>query len=88
VFVDGKPEQLLRCNYLMRGVYLQAGSHTVEFRFAPPVTPFYVSLTAVVVGVLLLGCVAFVREKEATPPLAANTASRPKPLHPARQGKG
>ena len=40
VSVDGKPETLLRCNYLMRGVQVPAGEHQVEFRFAPPFAPF------------------------------------------------
>src|SRR5262249_34985705 len=31
VLVDAKPEPLLRCNYLMRGVYLTPGTHKVEF---------------------------------------------------------
>ncbi len=55
VSVDGKPGNLLRCNYLMRGVYLQPGTHTVEFRFEPPVNTLYVSLGAVLVSVLLIG---------------------------------
>jgi hypothetical protein len=55
VRVDGKPETLLRCNYLMRGVYLQPGTHTVEFRFEPPVDTLYVSLGAVFVSMLLIG---------------------------------
>ena len=57
VRVDGKPETLLRCNYIMRGVYLPPGAHTVEFRFQPPVGPLYVSLAAIGVGLLLLGFV-------------------------------
>jgi hypothetical protein len=36
VVVDGKPASLLRCNYIMRGVYLERGSHRVEFRFHLP----------------------------------------------------
>ena len=36
VTVDGKPANLLRCNYIMRGVYLPAGPHTIEFRFSLP----------------------------------------------------
>jgi hypothetical protein len=67
VSVDGKPEKLLRCNYLMRGVYLQPGSHTVEFRFRPPANAFYVSVAAAVIGVLLLGCLVFGRQKEPAP---------------------
>ncbi len=45
--VDDKPATLLRCNYLMRGVYLDPGRHRVEFTFQPPMTPFYVSLAAI-----------------------------------------
>jgi hypothetical protein len=33
VTVDGKPASLLRCNYIMRGVQLAPGAHTVEFSF-------------------------------------------------------
>ena len=58
VSVDGKPEKLLRCNYLMRGVQLQAGQHTVEFRFEPPVKALYISLAGVVLGLGLCGFLA------------------------------
>ena len=67
VSVDGKPGTTLRCNYLMRGVYLPVGSHTVEFRFEPPVNTLYVSSAAVVIGLLLLGFVVFASQKEAVP---------------------
>jgi hypothetical protein len=60
VQVDGKPETLLRCNYLMRGVYLTPGSHTIAFRFQPPIGPLYVSLAAIGLGVVLLGLVLIV----------------------------
>ncbi|HWQ91162.1 MAG TPA: protein kinase, partial [Clostridia bacterium] len=36
VTVDGKPTSLLRCNYLMRGVHLPPGTHTVSFSFRIP----------------------------------------------------
>jgi hypothetical protein len=49
--VDGKPETLLRCNYVMRGVYVTPGKHVVEFRFEPPATSLYVSLTSIAVGI-------------------------------------
>jgi Predicted membrane protein len=57
VQVDGRPEKLLRCNHFMRGVYLQPGSHTVEFRFQPPYKLIYVSLAAMLLGAVLLGAV-------------------------------
>jgi hypothetical protein len=55
VRVDGIPAPLLRCNYVMRGVYLQPGAHTVEFRFQPTLWPLYLSLAAIGVGLLSLG---------------------------------
>jgi hypothetical protein len=55
VLVDGKPAELLRCNFIMRGVYLPPGQHTVEFKFSLPNGPFYVTLTAIVAGLCLVG---------------------------------
>lgn len=63
VWVDGKPAELLRCNFLMRGVSLQPGQHEVEFRFRQPVKMLYVNLAAVVVGVVLLGYAMVVSRK-------------------------
>lgn len=58
VWVDGKPEPLLRCNYIMRGVFVPGGSHKVEFKYRPPMNSLYVTLSAMGVGVLLLGFLA------------------------------
>ncbi len=56
VAVDGQPANLLRCNFLMRGVYLPAaGKHTVEFHFRMPNKPLYVTLSALGVGLVLGG---------------------------------
>jgi len=56
VTVDGQPAELLRCNFLMRGVYLPAaGPHTVDFRFSLPRRPLYITLAAFGVGILLSG---------------------------------
>ena len=53
VTVDGQPADLLRCNYLMRGVFLQPGDHTVEFHFSLPSRPLYVTLAGFGVGAVL-----------------------------------
>ena len=64
VSVDGKPAELLRCNFIMRGVYLPPGSHTVEFRFTLPNKPLYVTLAAMGVGLLLLGLLIFLERRK------------------------
>jgi hypothetical protein len=51
--VDGQPAELLRCNFIRRGVYLTPGEHTVEFKFTLPNGPLYVSLSAIIFGILL-----------------------------------
>jgi hypothetical protein len=35
VFVDGRPVPLLAADYLLRGLFMDAGKHRVEFRFEP-----------------------------------------------------
>jgi hypothetical protein len=55
VFVDSQPATLLRCNFLLRGVYLSPGSHKVEFKFQPPVRLLYVSVLALVTAMIVFG---------------------------------
>ena len=67
VTVDGQPAELLRCNFLMRGVYLpDAGTHTIDFQFSLPHKPLYVTLTAMGLVVLLCG-ILFVTTRRAVP---------------------
>lgn len=61
VTIDGKPAELLRCNYLMRGVEVPAGEHQVEFHFRPDTKYLYVSLAAIVLGLGLIGYLAVPR---------------------------
>src|ERR1043166_1182349 len=55
VSVDGKPEKLLRCNFIMRGVQLSPGNHKILFEFKPSLTGLYISLAAIAVGFVLIG---------------------------------
>ena len=59
VTVDGQPARLLRLNFIMRGVQLSPGHHTVEFRFVPLVTSLYVSLAGIAVCLGTAGFLAF-----------------------------
>ena len=52
-WVDQKPAALLQCNYLMRGVYLTAGAHDIDFRFEPSLGPLYITLAALAFGLAL-----------------------------------
>jgi hypothetical protein len=54
VFVDGKPDTVLRCNYLMRGVKLSPGEHLVQFSFQPDITGLWVSLAAIAIAFSVL----------------------------------
>jgi hypothetical protein len=84
VAVDGRPQPLLRCNYLMRGVYLDPGKHTIEFTYQPPFHALYLSLAAIAVGILLLGVVVVAEYRAPVPipaPAAAPVpAARPQPV--------
>jgi hypothetical protein len=54
VYVDGKPAELLRCNYLMRGVLLEPGEHKVVFRFEPRAPALIITGISLVGGLVLL----------------------------------
>jgi hypothetical protein len=80
VTIDGKPETVLQCNYVMRGVKVPPGKHSIEFRFTPPVNLFYVSLAAVILGVGLVVLLAVPyrpkREEEPKPQPVTQAASK------------
>ena len=79
VLVDGKPAPLLRCNFIMRGVQLTPGQHTVEFHFQPPYQGLYVSLVGVALGIGLVLFLAVQRSETPAPapePPATGTGRR------------
>jgi hypothetical protein len=83
VTVDGKRAQLLRCNFIMRGVYLTPGTHVVDFRFVISNKPLYFTLAAAALGILLLGLLASGRvngkSPDAAPSAAAGTPDKSTP---------
>ena len=36
MFVDGKPAEAIRVDYILRGMELPAGEHSIEWRFRAP----------------------------------------------------
>ncbi|HEY2328611.1 MAG TPA: hypothetical protein VGI63_02220 [Verrucomicrobiae bacterium] len=64
VTVDGRPAELLRCNFIMRGVQVPAGAHAVEFDFSLSSKMLYVTLSAYGVGLLLCGCLAVLTRRK------------------------
>jgi uncharacterized membrane protein YfhO len=44
--IDGQPARIYPANTAFRSVLVPAGSHTVEFRFVPPVLAISLSLAA------------------------------------------
>ncbi len=62
VTVNGTRQPLLRCNFAMRGVFLPAGDHEVQFRFKPDPRPTYISFTAVLAGFVLLLWLALTKQ--------------------------
>ncbi len=64
VTVDGQSTKLLRCNFIVRGVFLdKAGEHRVEFKYQPPLTGLYISLVSMVVALGLLAYVGLVKPR-------------------------
>lgn len=84
VFVDSRPAALLRCNFLLRGVYLSPGSHTVEFKFQPPVRMLYVSLLALIIAMAVFGRFIYL-EIKSRPKAAAPAPPLTPPLSPQKK---
>lgn len=81
VWVDGKQAGLLRCNYIMRGVFLQPGQHEVEFRFRQPVKMLWVNIAAILVGLVLLGYAVVATRKQ--PPTVETRTDKGNPKREA-----
>ncbi|GAA4935307.1 YfhO family protein [Algibacter agarivorans] len=57
-FINGKPADHMRVNYILRGMEIPAGNHTIEFKFDPDVVKTGSSIAlagSVLLGLLLLG---------------------------------
>jgi uncharacterized membrane protein YfhO len=52
--VDGHQAELLKANYLFRGVLLPAGNHEVEFRYEPRSYAYGGGISAAALAALIL----------------------------------
>ncbi len=58
IFIDGKEINHMRVNYILRGMPVPAGNHTIEFKFDPDVVKTGSKITlasSILLGILLLG---------------------------------
>ena len=69
VTVDGKPANHIRVNFMLRGMKIPAGSHTIAFKFEPSTVIFSENISlasSLAVLLLVLGSIFMeVRKKEA-----------------------
>ena len=64
-YVDGALTPHFRANYMLRGMLIPAGKHTVEFKFEPTVVKTGSSitlLTSALLGLLLIGAIVYSRK--------------------------
>ncbi|NLB97927.1 MAG: YfhO family protein [Armatimonadetes bacterium] len=57
VLLDGEPAPLLRANYLMQGVAVPEGEHTLEFRFDSPSFRAGATISLLSMALLAAGCI-------------------------------
>lgn len=71
-FIDGKKVEYLKVNYLLRGMPVPAGDHTIEFRFEPPAYKLGNQIgliTSIITIVLLAAAIGaeFLKRRRTTP---------------------
>ncbi|WP_460984598.1 YfhO family protein [Spirosoma fluminis] len=62
-FIDGKPAEHLRANYVLRAMRIPAGKHTIEFKFDPPLAKTG-DIIDLICNVLLIALIGFVLFRE------------------------
>jgi hypothetical protein len=92
-FIDGKPAEHIRVNYVLRGMRIPAGKHEIEFRFEPASYAKGKTISTLSSATLILGVLGIVGSglwgflknppvEEAPKPKPAAPAPTPKPQQP------
>jgi uncharacterized membrane protein YfhO len=56
-FIDGKPTDYIRVNYILRAMAIPAGTHTIEFKFEPKEFAIGEKVSLASSLLLIVGCV-------------------------------
>jgi hypothetical protein len=75
--IDGKPAEMIKCNFFMQGLQLPPGAHNIVLTFKPPQKGLYISLVALLIGFGLSGILVAVRRSNSRP---ETTQPQPKPV--------
>jgi hypothetical protein len=76
VTVDGQNAEILRVNYALRGVYVDGGTHRVEFQFRPH--SLYLGATTTLGSLLLAALVVWLDRRRCRNSTALTDCSEPK----------
>ena len=65
--IDGQSADIIRANYLLRGLVIPAGKHTIEFRFEPRSIQLgqWISLIGSILVLVSIGIVLFLKRRRA-----------------------
>jgi len=70
VFIDGTKADYVKTDYVLRGMYIPAGNHTIEFRFEPKsfFTGRIISIIAnIIVALLLIATIVYYATRKKKP---------------------